>query len=50
MDQEDDVGTDSMHKSAKESNHSTAKREIPNGGTLAWLQVLGAFCLYINTW
>lgn len=24
--------------------------EVPDGGTAAWLQVLGAFCLYWNTW
>lgn len=23
---------------------------IPNGGVQAWLQVLGAFCIYFNTW
>lgn len=22
----------------------------PNGGARAWLQVLGSFCLYFNTW
>ena len=22
----------------------------PNGGLTAWLQVLGSFCLYFNTW
>lgn len=22
----------------------------PNGGVRAWLQVLGSFCLYFNTW
>ncbi|CEJ94781.1 hypothetical protein VHEMI10293 [[Torrubiella] hemipterigena] len=24
--------------------------DIPNGGTMAWLHVLGAFMLYFNTW
>lgn len=23
---------------------------VPNGGTLAWLQVLGSFFLWFNTW
>lgn len=23
---------------------------VPNGGLRAWLQVLGAFCLFFNTW
>ncbi|KAI0169581.1 major facilitator superfamily domain-containing protein [Hypoxylon sp. FL1284] len=27
-----------------------AARTIPNSGLTAWLQVLGAFCLYFNTW
>lgn len=26
------------------------KQEPPNGGTTAWLQVLGAFFMYFNTW
>ena len=25
-------------------------REIPNGGVKAWLQVLGSFFLFFNTW
>lgn len=25
-------------------------RTIPNGGLTAWLQVVGAFFLYFNTW
>lgn len=25
-------------------------RTIPNGGLQAWLQVVGAFFLYFNTW
>ena len=24
--------------------------EIPNGGFKAWLQVVGAFCIFLNTW
>lgn len=24
--------------------------EIPNGGLKAWLQVLGSFLLFLNTW
>lgn len=26
------------------------KQESPDGGTTAWLQVLGAFFMYFNTW
>ncbi|KAF2235971.1 MFS general substrate transporter [Viridothelium virens] len=33
-----------------ESHPVTSSPEIPDGGLLAWLQVLGAFCLYLNTW
>lgn len=28
----------------------TTTSEAPNGGLHAWLQVAGAFCLYLNTW
>ncbi|KAK8044135.1 monocarboxylate [Apiospora rasikravindrae] len=28
----------------------SASRPAPNSGVTAWLQVLGAFCLYFNTW
>ena len=34
--------------SAKPSIHSL--RSIPNGGLTAWLQVLGAFVLFFNSW
>lgn len=27
-----------------------ATSEVPNGGFAAWLQVVGAFCLFFNTW
>jgi hypothetical protein len=26
------------------------KQAIPNGGSKAWLQVLGAFFIFFNTW
>lgn len=26
------------------------KEELPDGGLRAWLQVLGAFFMYFNTW
>lgn len=26
------------------------KQGLPDGGTTAWLQVLGAFFMYFNTW
>lgn len=29
---------------------ATKKDAVPNGGLLAWLQVLGAFFLFLNTW
>jgi hypothetical protein len=33
------------------TKHSVSNvASIPNGGTLAWLQVLGAFFLFFNTW
>jgi hypothetical protein len=36
-----------------ESGPATVNKDanaIPNGGTLAWLQVLGSFFLWMNTW
>lgn len=36
----------------RESAVSTVKAQLPlpNGGPTAWLQVLGCFMLYFNTW
>jgi len=35
----------------KQEDDSTADAvDIPNGGLVAWLQVLGAFFLWFNTW
>lgn len=31
-------------------HHAPAGSEVPNGGFKAWLQVAGAFCLFLNTW
>jgi hypothetical protein len=30
-------------------SHDAAKRRI-NGGTLAWLNVLAGFCVFVNSW
>ena len=30
-------------------SHDAAKRKI-NGGTLAWLNVLAGFCVFVNSW
>lgn len=49
----------SSEKAAEVEPPSTAPVEVggppgppppPNGGTTAWLQVLGAFCIMLNTW
>lgn len=40
----DVVETDSSASETKPA------RTIPNGGLQAWLQVVGAFFLYFNTW
>lgn len=41
-------------KDIAETSSSTPEvkpaRTIPNGGLQAWLQVVGAFFLYFNTW
>ena len=42
---------DDESPNAKDVEQSAAKNEdvIPNGGTQAWLQVLGSFMLFFNT-
>ena len=30
--------------------HIQQKEHPPNGGLKAWLQVLGGFCIFVNTW
>lgn len=30
-------------------SHDAARRRI-NGGTLAWLNVLAGFCVFVNSW
>lgn len=47
-----DLSDDSVRSS---NSSATEKQEldiadIPNGGIVAWLQVLGAFFLWFNTW
>lgn len=43
--------SDEETPAAKEPNQSEAKNEdvIPNGGLQAWLQVVGSFMLFFNT-
>lgn len=36
--------------SSASSANIQLKEELPNGGLQAWLQVLGAFFMYFNTW
>lgn len=45
----DALKTDTVGKTFSVAEVEPA-RVIPNGGTQAWLQVLGAFFLYFNTW
>ena len=42
------LGKQVTQLSTKPSVHSL--RAIPNGGTQAWLQVLGSFFLFFNSW
>lgn len=35
---------------AKEASASPAPDPVPNGGLTAWLQVLGSFFLFFNSW
>lgn len=32
------------------SNAQDAPSPVPNGGIVAWLQVMGSFFLFLNTW
>lgn len=49
-----DAGEKETPKDIIETASSTPEvkpaRTIPNGGLQAWLQVVGAFFLYFNTW
>jgi len=33
-----------------EADEKVVKSKIPNGGLIAWLQVLGSFLLFFNSW
>jgi hypothetical protein len=44
--QNSDVETEPKEKKASANNAYS----IPNGGTLAWLQVLAAHILFFNSW
>ena len=35
---------------AKEASTSSPPDPVPNGGLTAWLQVLGSFFLFFNSW
>lgn len=35
---------------AKEASASSPPDPVPNGGLTAWLQVLGSFFLFFNSW
>jgi len=35
---------------AEEEASNITSTDIPNGGLTAWLQVAGAFCIYLTTW
>lgn len=63
MDTEDvSIGTDSTVWTSQEKDEEEAREElpsvvpkdqnheIPNGGFKAWLQVLGSFFLFFNSW
>lgn len=45
-----------LHPDSRDGQEATPKSqpnpsdEIPNGGLTAWLQVLGSFMTFLNTW
>ena len=47
---EADVQTDKRVNSDSNAISQKPLDEIPNGGTTAWLQVLGSFLLFMNNW
>ena len=42
--------TKSDEKLVSQTVKSSFSDDVPNGGTKAWLQVLGSFFLFFNTW
>jgi len=44
-----ETGT-SMHRVASSKPSVNNIRSVPNGGTMAWLQVLASFFLFFNSW
>jgi hypothetical protein len=45
----DNVPTVADQDQSNQLSHDAAKRRI-NGGTLAWLNVLAGFCIFVNSW
>jgi hypothetical protein len=48
-----ELNSDKFHRSCDSSDLEDGPsnpHDIPNGGFVAWLQVLGAFFLWFNTW
>jgi hypothetical protein len=43
------VSTVAEQGQSNQSSDDGAKRRI-NGGTLAWLNVLAGFCVFVNSW
>ena len=52
VDKDSDLERTNGDSISESQNHaaSISDLETPNGGLTAWLQVAGAFCLYLNTW
>lgn len=49
--QEQEQQGDGVEAEKIDSRHSANSiSSVPNGGLTAWLQVLGAWCLFFNTW
>lgn len=49
----DNMGVEDFSDSSKLTTpvlEKETKTAIPNGGLLAWLQVLGSFLLFFNSW
>lgn len=41
---------DPIHKEVNDDEKPTAKETQVDGGLVAWLQVLGGFCLFFTSW
>ncbi len=45
-----EAATDPTVKTPQPEVEKSSAPQIPNGGLVAWLQVVASFCMYFSTW